>query len=79
MDTQSIINETCDRQEFALELKTWRLRRALTQREVGKMFGVSRYTIMRAEAARDLTWEMAYRIFVKLSAELRKENENENV
>ena len=62
-----------DKQEFALSLKTWRLRQALTQRQVAKMFGTSRYTIIRAENAQPITWEMAYRLFVKLSKELVKE------
>lgn len=62
-----------DRNEFALALKTWRLRRALTQRQVADMFGCSRYTIMRAENAQPVTWEMAYRLFARLSDELRKE------
>lgn len=62
-----------DRQEVALALKTWRLRSGLTQKQVGEKFGMSRYTIMRVEAARDVTWEMAYRVFAKLSAELAKE------
>ena len=66
-----------DKQEFALALKTWRLRNGLTQKQVGERWGCSRYTILRAEAAKNLTWEMAYRLFAKLSNELRKEAENE--
>lgn len=62
-----------DRNEFALALKTWRLRKGYTQRMVGEMFGVSRYTIIRAEAGNPITWEMAYRLFARLSEELRKE------
>lgn len=62
-----------DKNEFALALKTWRLRSGLTQREVGQRFGVSRYTIMKAENAKNVTWEMAYRLFAKLAVELRKE------
>lgn len=62
-----------DREEFALALKTWRLRQNLTQRQVGQMFGVSRFTIMRAEAGKVITWEIAYRLFARLSQELRKE------
>lgn len=62
-----------DRNEFAIELKTWRLRNALTQKEVGNMFGVSRYTIMKAENGQPITWELAYRLFAQLSQELRKE------
>lgn len=62
-----------DKNEFALALKTWRLRSGLTQREVADRFGCSRYTIMKAENAKSVTWEMAYRLFAKLSGELRKE------
>lgn len=65
-----------NKQEFALALKTWRLRQGLTQKQVGEMWGCSRWTIMRAEAGKDITWEMAYRMFAKLSHELRKEAEN---
>lgn len=64
-----------NRQEFALALKTWRLRRGLTQKQVGDAWDVSRWTIMRAESARDVTWETAYRLFAKLSQELRKEGD----
>ena len=62
-----------NRQEFALALKTWRLRNGLTQQQAGERFGCSRYTILRAESARNITWEQAYRLFAKLSMELRKE------
>lgn len=62
-----------DRKEFALALKTWRLRQGLTQQQVADQFGCSRYTIMRAEAAKAITWEMAYRLFAMLSKELEKE------
>lgn len=65
----------CDKNEFALALKTWRLRSALTQRQAGDIFGVSRYTIMRAEAAKNLTWEMAYKLFARLSEQLVKERQ----
>lgn len=62
-----------DKQEFALALKTWRLRHGYLQREVAQMFGVSRYTIMKAENAQDITWMMAYRLFAKLSKYLEEE------
>lgn len=64
----------CDRNEFALALKTWRLRNGLTQKEVGERFGTSRYTIIRAESGRPITWEQAYKLFAKLSKELENEN-----
>lgn len=62
-----------DKNDVALALKTWRLRTNLTQRALAQRWDMSRYTIMRAEAARNITWEMAYRIFAKLSYELTKE------
>lgn len=65
-----------DKNEFALALKTWRLRQGLLQREVAEKWGCSRYTIMKAENAKTVTWEMAYRLFAKLAAELRKEADN---
>lgn len=68
----------CDRQEFALALKTWRLRAALTQSAVARRWGVSRFTIMRAEAGRTITWEMAYRLFNQLSHELENEVHHSN-
>lgn len=74
MEAKGVTMET-DKQEFALALKTWRLRQGLTQRQVAERFGVSRYTIMRAERAGNITWMMAYRLFAKLSEELKKEGE----
>ena len=65
----------CARNEFALAVKTWRLRAALTQEQVARRWGVSRFTSMRAERARALTWEMAYRLFNKLSYELEHEHD----
>lgn len=68
------LNMEVDKQEFALALKTWRLRQGLTQRQVGERWGCSRFTIMRAENAKQVTWEMAYRLFAKLAQELKKED-----
>ena len=65
-----------DRQQFALALKTWRLRQGLTQRQLAQRWGTNRYAIMHAELAKDITWENAYKLFAKLSGELRKEAEN---
>lgn len=66
-----------DRQQFALALKTWRLRSNLTQREVGEAWNTSRYTIMKAEKAKHISWEQAYKLFARLSEELRKEVSHE--
>ncbi len=62
-----------DRQQFSLALKTWRLRRGLTQQQLGERWGCSRYTIIKAENAQNITWEMAYKMFARLSEELQKE------
>lgn len=64
-----------DKEAFAMALKTWRLRQGLTQAQVGERWGCSRFTVLRAEGAKNITWEMAYRLFAKLSEELRKEGE----
>lgn len=63
-----------DQQQLAVTLKTYRLRQGLSQRELGEKWGCSRYTIMRIEAGKKITWEMMYRVFVKLSAELENES-----
>lgn len=63
-------------EEFAIALKTWRLRQGYTQKQVGERWGTSRYTILRAEAARAITWESAYKLFAKLSYELELEGRN---
>lgn len=66
-----------NQQDFAMALKTWRLRQGLTQSEVGNRWGCSRFTIIRAERAKNVTWEMAYKLFAKLAAELEKEARHE--
>lgn len=63
-----------DKNDFALSLKTWRLRKGLTQTQVANMFGCSRYTIIRAEKGKNITWEMAYRLFARLSYQLENED-----
>lgn len=62
-----------DREQFAVELKTWRIRQGLTQEELGERWGMSRYTILRVEKAKPCNWQTAYRLFAKLSQEMRKE------
>lgn len=70
------VSMECDREQFAIALKTWRLRNGLTQKDAGKILGVSRWTMMKAEAARAITWETTYRLFAGLSKELEKEADN---
>lgn len=69
------VSMECDRQHFGLALKTWRLRNGLTQKEAGERLGVSRWSIMKAELARPITWELTYRLFAGLSEELEKERD----
>lgn len=64
-----------DKEQFAMALKTWRLRHGLLQREVGERWGVSRFVIIKAENCKNLTWESAYKLFAKLAEELKKEAE----
>lgn len=67
-----------DRQSFALALKTYRLRQGLSQAQLGERWGCSRYTIMRAENCRNITWQMAYAIFARLAKDLKAEgNDND--
>lgn len=63
-----------NRQDFAMALKTWRLRQGLTQKQVGDMWDCSRFTIIRAENAQPVSWEHAYKLFAKLAKELEKED-----
>lgn len=67
------LSMVADRNQVALALKTWRLRRNITQKDLAKQWGVSRWTIIRIEKGEAVSWEMAYRIFAKLSEELAKE------
>lgn len=62
-----------DREQFAMALKTWRIRSGYTQRQVAQRWNISRYTVMRIEAAESISWEMAYRVFARLSYELQNE------
>lgn len=64
-----------DREEFALALKTYRYRTGKTQRDLAKEWGTSRYTIMRAEAAKDISWMQAYKLFANLAKSLKDESE----
>lgn len=67
------LSMTMDREDFAMALKTWRLRQGLTQREVAQQWGVSRWTIIRIERAENISWTMAYRVFARLAEALKEE------
>lgn len=66
-----------DREAFAWELKTYRIRQGLTQAALGKEWGMSRYTIINAEAMRPLSMEMSYKLFARLTEAIRKEAQDE--
>lgn len=65
-----------DIEAFALALKTYRLRNGLTQKQMGEKWGVSRYTIIRAESGKCISWQQAYRMFARLSKDLHEEKLN---
>lgn len=65
-----------DREEFAMALKTWRLRSGRSQDEVAQAWNCSRYTILRAEKAKPISWTMAYRLFAHLARELKEEGDS---
>lgn len=72
MERVGLTMET-DREQAAVALKTWRLRSNLTQEQVAERWGMSRYTILRAERGKPISWQMAYRVFARLTQELEKE------
>lgn len=63
-----------DRQQVALAVKTYRLRRGMTQQQLGDRWGCSRWTIIRIEQAKNVSWESAYKVFARLSDELAEES-----
>ena len=53
-----------NREDFAIAVKTWRVRQGMTQRELAKATGLSRFTIMRVEnASRETSWITVYKLF----------------
>lgn len=55
-----------NRDDLAAELRAFRLRAGLTQKELGEKWNLSRYTIMRAETSKELPWSTAYVLAVKI-------------
>ncbi len=62
-----------DREEFAVHLKMWRIRKGLSQIQAAKVLGLSRFTVIEIEKGRHVSMITAYRVFNKLAEELRKE------
>lgn len=67
------VDMSVNREEMALALKQWRIRNDLTQRQLAARWNMSRESIIRIEKAKPVTWQLAYRVFAKLSQELRSE------
>lgn len=61
------------RQEIGLEVAKFRIRKGLTQAQLGERWGMSRYSIIRAEKGKFVSWKFTYAIASKLTQELRKE------
>lgn len=62
-----------NKEDVAIAVKTFRLRKGWTQEQLARHWGCSRYTIIRIEKAKQLSWEMAYKTVVRLWEDLRKE------
>lgn len=74
MTEEKIIQEVGQsRQEVGLELVKFRIRQGLTQLQLAERWGMSRYTIIRAEKGKPVSWKFTYSIAAKLAQELRKE------
>ena len=69
--------EIVNKNELALIVKQYRTLKNMTQKELGDMCGVSRYTIMRVENAQDITWMSAYKVFAKIIGEVSRLKYNE--
>lgn len=78
MERQGLTMET-DVQEFAMALKTFRLRQGLSQQQLGERWGLSRYTILRAEKCKRVNWTTTYKLFNQLAKELRREEASEGL
>lgn len=71
------VRMTSNREDVALAVKTYRLRSGETQACLGKRWGMSRWSVMKIEAGKPVSWELAYRAFARLSEDLEKEKRKE--
>lgn len=62
-----------DAQELAVSLKTYRVRNGYTLPQLGKMWGTSRYTLMRIEAAKHVSWTTMYKVANQLIQAIQNE------
>lgn len=74
MEQEQIVQELGkSREEVGRELIKWRIRAGLTQNEVAHRWGMSRYSIIRAEKGKPVSWKFTYNIMARLAQEVRKE------
>lgn len=71
------VKMTSNREDVALAVKTYRLRSGETQAGLGKRWGMSRWSVMKIEAGKPVSWELAYKAFARLSEDLEKEKRKE--
>ena len=62
-----------DAQELAVSLKTYRLRQGLSLPKLGELWGVSRYSLMRIEAGKHVSWMMMYKVANQLIKSIQNE------
>lgn len=67
------IKMEADVEELAIQLKTYRLRAGLTQRQLSEQWGVSRYTLIRIENAYEVGWPTLYKVANKLITAVAEE------
>ena len=74
MEEEKLIQDVGQsRQEIGRELVKFRIRQGLTQAQLAERWGMSRYSIIRAEKGKAVSWRFTYAIASKLTQELRKE------
>lgn len=64
-----------DRNDLAAELKLFRYRHRYTQQKLAEQWGVSRWSIMRAEAAGEIGVGLLIAIYSRLAQSMREEGE----
>lgn len=62
-----------NRENLGFELAKWRIRQGLTQAQLAERWGMSRYSILRAEKGKSVGWRFVYGIAARLARELRTE------
>lgn len=66
-----------NRDDLAVELKMYRCKQGLTQRQLADEWGVSRWSIIRTEAAQEVSIGLTILIYARLTECLRKQAEGE--